>query len=86
MVGRQPDVFVQIEGRDAAEIQAFLPMQTDQLSVEAQGRSARRQTKHRIGFPSHQSDDDAGAEQAAGFGRLSDENFHGKAGQAAAMP
>ena len=54
MIGFQPDILVEIEGGDPSKIQGFFPVQTNQLPIQFQRRTARCQTEYRVGFPSDQ--------------------------------
>ena len=76
--GGQADVFVEVEGRDAAEIEAFLAVHLDQLLIETQGRAAGGEAEHGIGFFADDAGDDFCAEHAADFGIVADKDFHGR--------
>jgi hypothetical protein len=74
---RQADVFVEVEGGDAAEIEALLAVHADQLLIEAQRGAAGGEAEHGVGFFPNDAGDDLGAEDAANVGIFADEDFHG---------
>src|SRR5262245_31810190 len=72
VVGRQADVLVEVEGRDAAEIEPFVAMQSDQLLIESKWRAAGRESEHGGQFLADNAGNDLGAEHATGLGGIAD--------------
>jgi len=74
--GGEADVFVEVEGRDAAEVQALLAVHPDQFLIEPQGRTAGGETEHSVRLFAYDAGDDLSSEEAADFGFFTDEDFH----------
>src|SRR5688572_26506154 len=78
MLGRQPDIFVKVEGGDAAEIEPVIAMQPNQLLIKAEGRAASGQPEDGIRLFADDAGNNLGAEHAAGLGRIANKDFHGE--------
>jgi hypothetical protein len=73
----QTHVLVEVERRDAAEIEPFIAMQSDQLLIQPQRRPAGGEAEHGIRFLPNDGGNNLGAENAADLGGIADEDFHG---------
>ena len=78
MIFGQADVFVEVERRHLREIEPFLLVQPDQFLVEAQRRTARRQTEDRVRFGIHDFGDCLGRCRTHFVIRFVDDNLHAR--------
>ena len=73
----EADILVEVKGRHAAEIEPFVAVETDEFLIEAERGAAGGEAEDGVGFFADDAGDDLGTEDAADFGAVADENFHG---------
>src|SRR5688572_6919825 len=78
MLGRQADIFVQVEGGDAAEVEPVIAVKPNQLLIKAEWRAASGEPEDRLGLLTDDAGNNLGAEHAAGLGGIANKDFHGK--------
>jgi len=77
MAGREADVFVQVERRDAGKIEAVAGVHRGQFLVKAQGRAAGREAEDGGGFRADERGNNSGRFSRGFPGGGCDDNFHG---------
>ena len=79
----QPDVFVEVERGDAAEIEALGPVEPDEFLIEPERRATGGEAEDGVRFFADDAGDDFGTEHATDLGGIADEDFHGEDEQTA---
>ena len=72
----QADVFVEVEGGDAAEIEALVAVHADEFLIEAERCASGGEAEHATRFIADELGDHFGTKHAAGVGVWANNNFH----------
>ncbi len=73
----EADILVEVERRDPAEVEALVAMQADELLVKTERSATGGEAEDGFGFFADDPGDNFRAEEAADFGIVADEDFHG---------